>query len=414
MKAIFVGLLLFLYGGWAAAETYKVIFVQGTIIRQKTGAPLKVGEEIDKTEALEYKSADASAHAFNPEFGRITLGKNGATLAASGGERESTRPMGLPSGTYLILDFAAQDFDPEKCEPSKGKLVYQYEYNGKKNERKLETRENQIILKKSALYPEGVDYAQVKNAHIVYEDPNGSVIRLSYFPVFADGQKLQNEVQMIVNDSRRIGKDDRYILEQTFQYLTGAYAKTDTTNVLEWMDHVFDVRHRHDFEAGLGNPKLAILGDRLEMNVDPVFLPNIKLGLSKDALDHQDINVIFTYKGQKIEKTLNETNRNKLTLDKNSFYTDENGAQIDPTQVQDIKLIYYTKKDEPVLICRINPNFVSEERAKKVVDSAISSLKDSGKDAQSQKEAVIQELITNFGGVFRPNVESWLRQNYNL
>lgn len=411
MKAIFVGLILFLYGGWAAAETYKVIFVQGTIIRQKTGAPLKVGEEIDKTEALEYKSADASAHAFNPEFGRITLGKSGATLAASGGERDATRGF-LPRGTYLIFDYAAQDFDPEKCPPNEGFFVYRYEYQGQTYERKFEVRENQVILKKNALYPDGVDYAQVKKSQIVY---NGLKVKAEdYFPVFADGQKLQNEVQIIVNGCRSVGKDDRYIIEQTFQYISGAYAKTDTANVLEWLDHVFDVRHRHDFEAGLGNSKLAILGDRLEMDVAPVFLPNIKLGQSKDALDNQDVNVIFTYKGQKIEKTLNETNRNKLTLDKNSFYTDENGAQIDPTQVQDIKLIYYTKKDEPVLICRINPNFVSEERAKKVVESAISSLKDSGKDAQSQKEAVIQELITNFGGVYKPNVESWLRKNYNL
>lgn len=413
MKTIFVGLLFFLYGGWAAAETYKVIFVQGTIIRQKTGAALKVGEEIDKTEALEYKSADASAHAFNPEFGRITLGKNGATLAASGGERDATRYPGLPGGTFLILDYAAEDYNPLTCPPEKGKVVYKYEYKGQKYERILETRENQIILKKAALYPDGVEYSQIKNSQIWYKPSNNDVGGFNeYYPVFADGQKLQKEVQIIVDDSRRIGQDDRYIIEQTIQYLNGAYGKTNTNNVLEWLDHVFDVRHRHDFEAGLGGPKLAILGGRLEMNVDPVILPNMPDGPNDES--KQDIIAVFTFNGRKIEKTLNEANRNKLTLDKNSFYTDENGAQIDATQVQDAKLIYYNKKDEPVLICRINPNFVPEDRAKKVVESAIASFKDSSKDAESQKQAIIQELITNFGGVYKPNVESWLRQNYNL
>lgn len=250
MKAIIllVGILCFYLT--ALSQNFKVVHVNGVIL--KSGSPLKLGDEVEasSTSNLEFQDAGAIASLFNPEKGKFKFSKSGLEPVAANVSSGATRPALCQSISafgvsaegkpykYLILGSLSQKVsstDLPLNNPDKQYFSIAYSHKGQMQEKRLESDAgNLVILNKESILG-SVPPEEVTEYKIVYND-NGTKKIANFTPVFPDENELKTEIEMFVNLYQ---DNSEVMLEKIVQHLKDFYGSPNLENVKDWLADIY-------------------------------------------------------------------------------------------------------------------------------------------------------------------------------
>lgn len=457
MKTILVGLLLILSCDELLAQTYKIIFVQGTVVREKTNALLKIGDDIDKSEALEYNSPEAKIGAFNPKFGRITLGKSGTNFASTLWEPICMQgPLAYLSAPYLYYKnflpvddstregnkflilgkryehpvYLTNDFTQEMYALKDGGGFYLYlrytwmNADGSKNSAPsksfaIETYKNRLVFdhilfdkiseeRIKMLTEAGSNKDGVFSSSILYRNNKTMVERAAYFyPVFPAAEKVRKGAAIVKEIMEKAGKPKDEIVDSLFAYFIAYFGMPEPSNALRWMKENLELTYSAEaVRKRFGFPELKnnlLVLDRARFEVVTNFLPDI----SPD----QYVMLSYTLNNKRIEDTVNLSWRNEIVLEK-EFWEAENDFKA--IETLPVVLFYYNNADAPVKISEFNIVMPNLENLKQKIAPVVENMRNDGKSVgQIQREAI--RVMNEFYG--RPEEEDalrWLDKTFNL
>jgi hypothetical protein len=252
MKAIIlaVGALCFYLTAWS--QNFKVVHVNGVIL--KGGSPLKLGDEVEanSTSSLEFQDPSAVASLFNPEKGKFKFSKAGLEPVAANVSSGATRPALCQSISafgvsaegkpykYLILGSLSQKVsstDLPLNNPDKQYFSVAYLHKGQMQERRLESDAGNIVILNKESILGSIPPEEVSEYKIIYHD-NGTQKVANFTPVFPDENELKAEVEMFIN----LYQDNpEVMLEKIIQHLKDFYGSPNLENVKDWLADMYGI-----------------------------------------------------------------------------------------------------------------------------------------------------------------------------
>lgn len=222
------------------ADTYKVIKVQGEILRVKTGNALSIGENVVSNENLNFKNNYSRAMVVNKEKGCMILSAksdNGGPQFLPAPNNMSVRNS-LPTQPSEVLDFyygfvAVFGCDSLKIDNEKlligndSYFTVNYSVNGKEVSEKMNFENGKLSLPASLIQdkPEKVE--------ICYNNEFGLRKKSEFKPIYVNEKTLKEEINLIFN-AMQGQKEDK--VAASIMFVNDFYGKTSDETVKPWIE----------------------------------------------------------------------------------------------------------------------------------------------------------------------------------
>ena len=237
----------------AAADEYKVIKVDGTIIFQTTKKNMVIGDIFVSGTGLDFSTPDSRAAVISKLKGRYVLSsaEKGQTKILPAANNISSRAGALINiidlqnhftGRYLVIDKAALEIGEEAFPQNDDAFFYlAYYHNDEQIRKKLSHEENSVILDKDEIFmiDERPIEVSEKEMTLFYRN-GGSSSKISTFtPVFPDTDELKLEVEIILEEFS--DKDNPTKIKEITAYLNEFYGKPQEDNLNGWLETEFQI-----------------------------------------------------------------------------------------------------------------------------------------------------------------------------
>ncbi len=238
----------------AAADEYKVIKVDGTIIFQSTNQNMKIGDIFVTGTGLNFTTPDSRAAVISKLKGRHVLSstEKGQTKILPAANNISSRAGALINiidlqnhftGRYLVIDKAALEVGEEAFPQNDDAFFYlAYYHNDEQIRKKLSHEGNSVILDKNEIFmiDERPIEVSEKEMTLFYRNGGTSSKISTFTPVFPDTEELKLEVEIILEEFE--DKDDPTKIKEITAYLNEFYGKPQEDNLNEWLDAEFQIK----------------------------------------------------------------------------------------------------------------------------------------------------------------------------
>lgn len=223
------------------SETYKVVKVQGEILRVKTGNILSIGEDVVSNENLSFKDNYSRAMVVNKDKGCMILSAN----SSNGGpqflpaQNNMSVRSSVPTQPSEVLDFfyghvAIIGCDSLKIDNDKlpidsdSYFTVNYTVNGKEINDKMEFKNGKLALPASLIKnkPEKVE--------ICYNNEFGLRKKSEFMPIYVNDDVLKKEIGLIYNAIQ--GEKDKRITASVI-FVNDFYGKTTIETVKPWIEN---------------------------------------------------------------------------------------------------------------------------------------------------------------------------------
>lgn len=240
-----------------AADTYKVIKVNGKIIYVKSGSSMKMGDVFAPATTLRFATAESRAAIISKIKGRFIL------TQGKGGQRSNLLPamnnissragallniIDLQNhfqGKYVILGEMKLTIGKDAFPMDKDHFFYlRYDYEGETINKKLPVEDGKLVLERDEIYKvdgEGIDGTKVKEMTLFYRDnekKTSSKIN-SFNPIFPDIKLLKEELNIIISEYS--DKDGDKKKSEITSYINEFYGKPDKDNLAEFLKAEFEL-----------------------------------------------------------------------------------------------------------------------------------------------------------------------------
>jgi len=241
----------------AQAQDYKVIHVNGTIVKQSTKSNLTRGTAFGEKEKFQYKTTDARAVVINTKKGQRYIlkgttadaGYHNANLTPSA-SNISSRAGGLNNrldlqnhfnGKYVIVGELKVVINSAAFPMDNNNFFFiRYVYKGEKIDKQLYHNKDTLIIIRDSLLQ--VDHKPIRNEDItemqlIYATKadgkyHFTVISSTFYPVFPEEKTLKEEVKILVDAMK--GQSDDEIIKAIASYISDVYGKSNKENVAQW------------------------------------------------------------------------------------------------------------------------------------------------------------------------------------
>ena len=222
-------------------ETYKVVKVQGEILRVKTGNALAIGENVVSDENLSFKDNYSRAMVVNQERGCLIL----SARSDNGGPQFLPTPNNMsvraavPTQPSDVLDFYygqvaitgsdSLKIDSEKLQISSDNyFTVNYSVNGQEKTAKMEFRNGMLAL------PASLVQDKPTKVEICYNNEFGLRKKSEFMPVYVNKNDLKKEIGLILSSLQ--GENDKKILASVI-FVNDFYGKTTIETIEPWIDN---------------------------------------------------------------------------------------------------------------------------------------------------------------------------------
>ena len=226
-----------------SSVTYKVVKVQGEIVRVKTGNSLSIGENVVSNENLSFKDNYSRAMVVNKEKGCIILSAN----SSNGGPQFLPAPNNMsvrsavPTQPSEVLDFyygfvAIIGCDSLKIDDyklpinSESYFTVNYNVNGQEVTDKMVFKNGKLAL------PETLIQNKPDKIEVCYNNEFGLRKKSEFKPIYVDNENLKREIALILNTIPD-NNDDRFSV--SFVFVNDFYGKTTPESVESWVNKNF-------------------------------------------------------------------------------------------------------------------------------------------------------------------------------
>ncbi|MEZ4936476.1 MAG: hypothetical protein R2799_02675 [Crocinitomicaceae bacterium] len=240
-----------------AADSYKVIKVNGQIIYVKTGSSMKMGDEFAPTTSLKFATAESRAAIISRIKGRFILTQGGS------GDRSNLLPamnnissragallniIDLQNhfqGNYVILGRMALTIGQDAFPMDNDHFFYlRFDYDGESINKKLPVEEGKLVLDRKDIFKiddKAIDGAKIKEMTLYYRDnaKKTSTKINSFNPVFPDIDLLKDELKIIIAEYS--DKDSDKKKSEITSYINEFYGKPDKDNLAEFLEKEFQL-----------------------------------------------------------------------------------------------------------------------------------------------------------------------------
>lgn len=223
--------------------TYKVVKVQGEIVRVKTGNSLSIGENVVSNENLSFKDNYSRAMVVNKEKGCMILSAN----SSNGGPQFLPAPNNMsvrsavPTQPSEVLDFyygfvAIIGCDSLKIDDDKlpinseSYFTVNYNVNGQEVTDKMVFKNGKLAL------PATLIQNKPEKVEICYNNEFGLRKKSEFKPIYVDNENLKNEIKLILNT---IPDNNGGRFSASFVFVNDFYGKTTPESVESWVNKNF-------------------------------------------------------------------------------------------------------------------------------------------------------------------------------
>ena len=223
-----------------SSVTYKVVKVQGEIVRVKTGNNLSIGENVVSNENLNFKDNYSRAMVVNKEKGCMILSAN----SSNGGPQFMPAPNNMsvrsavPAQPSEVLDFyygfvAVTGCDSLKIDDEKlpindeSYFTVNYTAGGKEVNDKLVFKNGKLAL------PATLIQNKPEKVEICYNNEFGLRKKSEFKPIYVDDNVLKKELDLIFNAIPG-GNDSR--ISASVVFVNDFYGKTTAETVESWIN----------------------------------------------------------------------------------------------------------------------------------------------------------------------------------
>ncbi|QHT68369.1 hypothetical protein GXP67_17840 [Rhodocytophaga rosea] len=250
-------------------DIYHVIHVRGIILNQTKNDTLSVGDKLNPSDKLLFRTPKAMATVLSPAGGRFTLGLAAARQSSNGEEfmnllkdvlmgetavaKLSTRGLVtdkivdlkgvfssdsmvfLGGRSKLILDKSAHPMSHHQY------FVYRYTYNEDKiAQKRIPHRADTLIFDKNILYthnnhaiaPAGINEVEILKVNV---KDQSSRLMGSFKPIFISDEELKTELEVIRNVMRSQQLTEEEIIEQMYYHILAVYGQTNENMLRLWL-----------------------------------------------------------------------------------------------------------------------------------------------------------------------------------
>ena len=221
-------------------ETYKVVKIQGEIIRVKTGNNLSIGEDVVSNENLNFKNNYSRAMVVNKEKGCMILSANsdnGGPQFLPAQNNMSVRNT-LPSQPSEVLDYFygfvavigcdSLKIDDEKLSISNDSYFsVNYNVNGQTMSDRIVCRNGKLAL------PASIVKDKPEKVEICYNNEFGLTKKSEFKPIYVNEQMLKEEISLIFDAVHGEKKDK---IAASVAFVNDFYGKTSAETVEPWIE----------------------------------------------------------------------------------------------------------------------------------------------------------------------------------
>ena len=239
-----------------AADTYKVIKVNGQIIYVKTGSTMKMGDVFAPSTSLKFKTNESRAAVISRIKGRFILtggaaGSRSNLLPAM--NNISSRAGALLNiidlknhfqGKYVILGEMKLTIGKDAFPMDDKHFFYlRFDYDGEVINKKLPVKDGKLVLDRKEIYKiDGKPIeGEVKEMTLYYRDneKKTSTKINAFHPVFPDIALLKDELNIILAEYS--DKESNQKKSEITSYINEFYGKPDKDNLNEFLKKEFSL-----------------------------------------------------------------------------------------------------------------------------------------------------------------------------
>jgi hypothetical protein len=269
MIFLLISWLAWILSPYPQTDIYHVIHVRGIILNQTKKDTLTIGDKLNPSDKLIFKTPKATATVLSPAGGRFTLGLPAAKQSSNGEEfmnllkdvllgettvaKLSTRSLSSNKIVDLKGVFAADSLvflgsrSKLILEPSVHPMsnqhyfVYRYTYNEDKTARKrIPYRGDTLIFDKKILYTHNnhpVELTSTSEIEIykVNVRDQRSMLMGSFKAIFVSDEQLQAELGVLRDVLKSRQLSDLEISGQMYYHIVAVYGKTDENMLKLWL-----------------------------------------------------------------------------------------------------------------------------------------------------------------------------------
>ena len=248
-----------------AGDSYYVIHVKGSVINKTSGKALKVGDQINSTDQIKFATADAGIIIMGAK-GKFTITPSATTnnqselvayvqnallpmkssghLSTRGGEADGVIDLKTYFGASkfaIVGDRLAIKLNTTRYPVTdKQVFIYRYVYNDTVVSKKIEFKDNNLIIDKAALYTfngKAIDPSKISNVEVYYTnlETKHSTKIVNFMPQFVKEAELKEQLKL----QRKILKEqkatDEQINKDLLQFTTDVYGRTDEAVFNQWL-----------------------------------------------------------------------------------------------------------------------------------------------------------------------------------
>jgi hypothetical protein len=273
MNFLLISWLAFILSPYPQTDIYHVIHVRGIILNQTKNDTVSVGDKLNPSDKLIFKTLKANATVLSPVGGRFTLGLPPAKQVSNGkvlinllkdvlmGESTiaqlSTRGLVadkivdlkgvLASDSMVFLGSRSKLIMSQSAHPMSNNqyFIYRYTYNDDKIARKrIPYRGDTLIFDKKILYTYNghtVDPAKISEVeiHKVNIRDQRSVLIGTFKPIFVSDEVLKAELGVLREVLKSQQLSEQEISEQMYYHIVAVYGKTDENMLRLWLTEHF-------------------------------------------------------------------------------------------------------------------------------------------------------------------------------
>jgi len=269
-KSAYLFVLIFtliIFGNISYSQCYTVLSVKGEIISEKTGQPIKEMDEICADDKLKFSTKDSKAAVLSPDRGRFVVKFSGkktenglvafvSSALIAGKERLSTKIMEFDDekinlnmlkdefgAVYYIIKESRVYADTSVFRlGEKNYFSVNYSYEGNNIEKKLNFENNCILIGKDVL--QGAEPDKIEFINLYFNDAAKMESRklASFRLFFMDEQKMKEELSNYISILKKDGKEDYYIIEQSWFLLNDLYGNVNYSDLASYLELNFGIK----------------------------------------------------------------------------------------------------------------------------------------------------------------------------
>ena len=223
-----------------SSVTYKVVKVQGEIVRVKTGNNLSIGENVVSNENLTFKDNYSRAMVVNKDKGCMVLSansNNGGPQFLPAPNNMSVRSAALTQPSE-VLDFyygyvAVIGFDSLKIDDEKLQINDDSYFTVNYNVGDKEVNEKLVFKNGKLALPATLIQNKPEKVEICYNNEFGLKKKSEFKPIYVDDKVLKKELGLIFDAIS--GANDRRV-SASVMFVNDFYGKTTTEAVESWVN----------------------------------------------------------------------------------------------------------------------------------------------------------------------------------